>query len=40
MGSFDGAETCEIVEIYIHSKLEKILAKSNFGLYPDDELPL
>ena len=39
MGSFDGAETCEIVGIYIHSKLEKILPKSNFGLYPDDELP-
>ena len=33
MGSFDGAEICELVRLYIHSKLEKILPKSNFGLY-------
>ena len=33
MGSFDGAEICELVRLYIQSKLEKILPKSNFGLY-------
>ena len=38
MGSFDGAEVCELVGVYIQSKLEKILPKSNFGLYRDDEI--
>ena len=38
MGGFDGAEICELVELYIQSKLEKILSKSNFGLYRDDGL--
>ena len=33
MGSFDEAEICELVGLYIQSKLEKILSKSNFGLY-------
>ena len=33
MGGFDGAEICELVGLYIQSKLEKILPKSNFGLY-------
>ena len=40
MGSFDGAEVCELVGVYIQSKLEKILPKSNFGLYRDDEIAL
>ena len=40
MGSFDGAEICELVGLYIQSKLGKILPKSNFGLYRDDGLPL
>ena len=40
MGSFDGAEICELVGLYIQSKLEKILPKSNFGLYRDDGLAL
>ena len=38
MGSFDGAEICEVVGLYIHSKLEKILPKSNFGLHRGDGL--
>ena len=38
MGSFDGAKTCELVGLYIQSKLEKILPKSNFALYRDDGL--
>ena len=40
MGSFSGAEICELVGLYIQSKLEKILPKSNFGLYRDDGLAL
>ena len=36
MGNFDGAEICELVGLYIQSKLEKILPKSNFGLYRDN----
>ena len=40
MGSFSGAEICELVGLYIQSKLEKILPKSNFRLYRDDGLAL
>ena len=40
MGSFSGAEICELGGLYIQSKLEKILPKSNFGLYRDDGLAL
>ena len=36
MGSFDGAEMCELVGLYIQSNLENILPKTNFGLYRDD----
>ena len=35
VGSFDGAEMCELVGLYMKSKLEKILPKSNFELYRD-----
>ena len=40
MGSFDGAEIYELVVLYIQSKLEKILPKSNFRLYRDGGLAL
>ena len=40
MGSFDGAEICELVGLYIQSNLENILPKTNFGLYRDDGLIL
>ena len=40
MGSFDGAEIYELVVLYIQSKLEKILPKSNFRLYWDGGLTL
>ena len=40
MGSSDGAEISELVGLYIQSKLEKILPKSDFGLYRDDGLAL
>ena len=32
MGSFDGAEICELVQLYIQSRLENILPKNNLGL--------
>ena len=40
MASFDGAEICELVGLYIQSKLEKILPKSNVGLYRDNGMAL
>ena len=40
MGSFGGAEICELTRLYIQSKVEKIPPKSNFGLYRDDRLAL
>ena len=40
MGSFDGAEICELVGLYIQSNLKNILPKTNFGLYRDDGLIL
>ena len=40
MGSFVGAEICELVGLYIQSNLENILPKTNFGLYRDDGLIL
>ena len=40
MGSFDGTKICELVGLYIQSKLEKILPKFKFGLYRDDGLVL
>ena len=40
MGSFDGAEICELVGLYIQSKIEKILQKSNFRSYRNDGLIL
>ena len=40
MGSFDSAEICELVGLYIVSNLENILPKTNFELYQDDVLIL
>ena len=40
MDSFDGAEICEFVGLYIQSNLENIFPKTNFGLYGDDGLIL
>ena len=36
MSSFDGAETCELVVVYILSQLKEITP--NVGLYRDDGL--
>ena len=36
MGSYDGAEICELVGIYILTRLATIIKKSDCGLYRDD----
>ena len=38
MGSYDGAEICKLVRIYIQNKLCKLMNKKDFGLYRDDGL--
>ena len=38
IGCYDGAEICELVGIYIQSKLCKLMNKKDFGLYRDDGL--
>ena len=38
MGSYDGAEVCELVGTFILSKLGNIIGKKNTGLYSDDGL--
>ena len=38
MGSFDGAELCELVGLYLLDKLLPILGIANVGLYRDDGL--
>ena len=38
MGSFQGAEICELVSLYLLDKLSKLLGKNNVGLYRDDGL--
>ena len=38
MGSYDGAKICELVGIYILSRLSNIIDKNDCGLYRDDGL--
>ena len=38
MGSYDGAEICELVGLYLLSPLSTVIDKSNVGLYRDDGL--
>ena len=38
MGSYDSAELCELIGIYIQSLLINILSKDIMGLYKDDGL--
>ena len=40
MGSYDGAEICELVGSFILSKLTSIVNKSDIGLYRDDGLEI
>ncbi len=38
MGSYDGAEICELVGTFLLSKLSEKFGKENIGLYRDDGL--
>ena len=38
MGSFDGAEICELVGLFLFDRLVSVLGKENVGLYRDDGL--
>ena len=38
MGSYDGAESCEIVDLYILNKIGPIFWQDKVGLYRDDVL--
>ena len=38
MGSYNGAEVCELVGIYVISLLANIIDKNNSGLYRNDGL--
>ena len=38
MGSFDGAEVCELVGLFLLHQLEQVIPPSNVGLYRDDGL--
>ena len=40
MGSYDGAETCQIVGTYILSEISDLIPKENIGLYRDDGLAI
>ena len=40
MGSYDGAETCELVGTYILSEINNMIPKENIGLYRDDGLAI
>ena len=40
MGSFDGAEVCELVGLYLLEKLSNLLGKTEVGLYRDDGLAI
>ena len=38
MGSFDGAQICELVGLYLLDKLSSLIGRKNVGLYRDDGL--
>jgi len=38
MGSLDSAEVCELVGLFLLSKLEPLIPKDQIGLYRDDGL--
>ena len=38
MGAWDGAEVCELVEIFLLNKISEKYNKSDAGLYRDDGL--
>ena len=40
MGSYDGAETCELVGTFILAEISNLIPKENIGLYRDDGLAI
>ena len=40
MGSFDGAEICELVGLFLLNNLTQLVQSSNIGLYKDDGLAI
>ena len=38
MGSFDGAEVCKLIGLYLLNKVKALLDSGNVGLYRDDGL--
>ncbi len=40
MGSFDGAEICELIGLFILNKLATKYGNDNIGLYRDDGLAI
>ena len=38
MGSYDGAELCELIGVFMQSVLQDVINKEAMGLYRDDEL--
>ena len=40
MGSFDGAEVCELIGLFLLDNLSEKHGKKNVGLYRDDDLVL
>ena len=40
MGSYDGAEVCELVGLFLLNELNKLFGKDNVGLYRDDGLAI
>lgn len=38
MGSYDGAEICDLVGLFILKNLTELIARTNIGLYRDDGL--
>ena len=40
MGSYDDAELCELIGVYINSLLEGTLEKDQISLYQDNELTI
>ena len=40
MGTYDGAEVCELVGLYLLSKLAPLVSTKNVGLYRGDGLPV
>ena len=40
MGSFDGAEVCELVELHLLNTIKPLLGCTNVGLYRNDSLAM